>query len=125
MDDDEMMLAKQQTLFETPKKEDEEEEDWSCKKIKSPAGVWYIIKKEGDRDIYEKPTQTGRTRAVFSRNELFNFQQIVKEMPKEERQEWLAEMILFKTAIPGARIESVKVRRSPKVHPTEYYEEDQ
>jgi hypothetical protein len=106
-DDDEMMLAKQQKLFV-----EEKEEDWECQKVKSPAGTWYIVKNEADRDVYERPTQKGRRRAVFSRNELFNAQNILKSSDKENCQEWLSMMILIKTSIPGARIESTRKKSS-------------
>lgn len=104
-EDDELMLAKQQTLFE-----ESNTDDWECQKVTSPAGVWYVVKNETDRDIYERPTQKGRRRAVFSRNELFNAQNILKYADQDTRQEWLSMMILIKTTIPGARIESTKKR---------------
>lgn len=124
MDEDEMMLAKQQTLFEGPKTEEDQEEDWSCKKINSPGGTWYLVKKEADREIYEKPTQQGRRRAVFSRNEVFNFQQSLVSMSSEDRQQWLADMILFKVAIPGTRIETLRIKTNQKNQNSENYEED-
>ena len=117
MDEDEGITARQQALF-AGNEQDDNPEEWACQKVKSPGGTWYIIKNENDRDIYEKQTTSGRRRAVVSRNELFNFQQTVKEMEKPDRQQWLSTMIDIKTAIPGTRIESVRVHQKSKPSPS-------
>lgn len=106
MDEDTMMTATQPGLFQDEKNAIEEQ--WECQKIVSPAGTWYLVREEKDREIYERPTKSGRTRAVFSRNEMFNCQQALNKMEPPLRQQWLASVILIKEAMPGARIEILR-----------------
>lgn len=88
--------------------------DWRMLKITSPAGDWYIIASEQDRESLIYNHVKKEYRAIFSRDELLKLNPVWKEMSPEQRQSDLKFWISTKVLLEGGRIAEINPVKQTK-----------